>query len=308
MTKLKYNWTWERIDKWLPTQFPYARSFFHHIISRWWILLKDKPVKKSYKLKNWDIITIDDLQRYLSPVILEEAPNIDLEIKLEKEDYLVIHKPKWVLSHPNSVRDVSNPSVVWFLYHHYKNLPTIWNFIRSGLVHRLDKETDGMMIIVKTEKWLTYFKSLFQEKSLAKTIEDKEQVSLKKYYRANCYITSKWQDFIEEIQNNLPFVLEEMVIPKVPHCIPKIWISKIIKLQNNPEIANFENKSQQKTIKIQLEILTGRTHQIRYHLSNHGLPIIGDYVYGEDEEVDMQLTAWKLEFLDTEGELVSLEI
>jgi len=308
MTKLEYKGSGERIDKRLPTQFPYARNFFHHIIARWWITLENKPLKKSYKLKKWDIITIDDLQRYLSPIILEESPNIDLEIKIEKEDYLVVYKTKWVLSHPNSVRDVANPSVVWFLYHRYKKLPTIWNFIRSWLIHRLDKETDGMMIIAKTEKWLSHFKSLFHAKSLAPTIPEKENIKLKKYYCANCYITNDWQVFLEKIKDNLPFTIEEMVIPKVPHSIHKLWITKILQLENNPQIENFSNEKNQDTIKIKLEILTWRTHQIRYHLSEHWLPIIWDYVYGTDEAIDMQLTAYKLEFLDTEGEYISLEI
>lgn len=59
---------------------------------------------------------------------------------------------------------------------------------------------------------------------------------------------------------------------------------------------------------LHLEILTGRTHQIRYHLSHHGLPIIGDYLYGKDEGVPMQLTAYKLVFLDPEGEMQVVEI
>lgn len=94
---------------------------------------------------------IDDLERYLSPVLLEEAPNIDIPILKETTDYLVINKPKGVLSHPNSIRDVGKPSVVGFLYHHFKELPSIGNFIRAGLLHRLDKDTDGLMIIAKTE-------------------------------------------------------------------------------------------------------------------------------------------------------------
>ena len=165
MEKLLYQWSWDRIDSWLVSQFDYSRNFFQHILSRWWISVNWKSVKKSYKLKNNDVVEIDDLSRYLSPIILDETPDIDIPVILEKEDYLVINKPKWILSHPNSVWDVSQPSVVWFLYHKYKDLPTVWNFIRAGLVHRLDKDTDWLMIIAKTEKWLAYFKELFQQKS-----------------------------------------------------------------------------------------------------------------------------------------------
>jgi len=60
------------------------------------------------------------------------------------------------------------------LYHRYKDLPSIGNFIRAGLLHRLDKETNGLMIVAKTEKGLAHFKKLFQDKSESKTIDEKE--------------------------------------------------------------------------------------------------------------------------------------
>lgn len=297
-----YTWPWERIDTRLTNQFPYSRSFFHHIISRWWITLStknwNKIIKKSYKLKNWDNIEIDNLKRYLSPIILEEAPKIIIPIILEKEDYLVINKPKWVLSHPNSVWDANQPSVVWFLYHNFKKLPSIWNFIRAGLVHRLDKDTDWLMIIAKTEKWLTHFKQLFKDKSESESLEDKESAAIKKFYRATAIVTEKWQEFLEKIKGNLPHYIKEIVIQKTPNPIPKMGITKILDLEiiNNNEI------------KLNLEILTGRTHQIRYHLSNHWLPIVWDYLYGTEEDRKMQLSAYKLEFTDPNWEKIKLEI
>ena len=247
---------------------------------------------------------IDDLSRYLSPIILDETPDINIPVVLEKEDYLVIDKPKWVLSHPNSVWDVSQPSVVWFLYHKYKALPTVWNFIRAGLVHRLDKDTDGLMIIAKTEKWLAYFKELFQQKSgLVAECDDIEtvekEIKFRKFYRARCEITALGDAFLEKIKDNLPYYIRENVVPKVPNCISKIWITKVLDFE---EIGDW-------LVKMQLQILTWRTHQIRYHLSNHGLPIQWDYLYGrENENVPMQLTAWKLEYLDLNGEMQTVEI
>lgn len=114
-----------RIDTRLSKEFSYSRSFFHHIIARGGVKVNNKVVKKSYQLKNNDQIEIDDVSRYLSPVILDEAPDIKIPVILEKEDYLIINKPKGVLSHPKTVREVHEPSVVGFLYHTYKNLPTI---------------------------------------------------------------------------------------------------------------------------------------------------------------------------------------
>ena len=295
---LVFEWDSERIDTWLTKQFSYSRNFFHHIIERGWVLVNWKSVKKSNKLKKWDAIEIDDLERFISPIILDEAPDIEIPIVKEEEDYLVINKPKGVLSHPNSIWDISKPSVVWFLYHRYSALPSVWNFIRAWLLHRLDKDTDGLMIIAKTEKWLAHFKELFKEKSESEKLEDKDRVPLKKWYRATSEILPEWKVFLNKIEGNLPFVIQEVVKAKVPNMTPKMWITQIEKIE----------KISDKQVKLCLQIFTGRTHQIRYHLSSHWLPIVWDYLYGKESNQPMQLTAYRLEFKDLLWNMVCLEI
>ncbi len=333
MEKIIYNESFkDRIDSYLSSYFSYSRNFFHHIIERWWVLVNWKKIKKSYKLKQWDEIQIDNLERYLDNSFLEELPFVDIPIILEKEDYLVINKPKWVLSHPNSIWDMSAPSVVAFLYQKYKNLPSIWNFIRAGIIHRLDKDTDGLMIIVKTEKWLKYFKELFNKKSIywekfAKwEITEKElnKIPIKKYYKAKVNITKKWEEFLNNI--SLPYFIKEVVKPKVPYPWKyKIWITKIKeiledlpedhqkitkwKIASHPEvISKCKSPNISKNHLIYLQIITWRTHQIRYHLSQKWLAIIWDKLYWNKEEVPMKLTAYKLEFTDCNWEKIHLEI
>lgn len=291
----------ERIDVYLTQNHEYTRNFFHRLVARGDILVNGNVVKKkSLWLKTGDEITIVHPERYMESEVLAQSPEIDLKILIEKPDYIVIYKPKWVLSHPNSVRWVEHANIVWALYHYYKkqNLPTTGNFIRAGLIHRLDKETDGLMLIVKTEAGLKYFKDLFQRKSMAETIEEKDQVPLKKFYRAQALITRQGRQFIDNI--SLPHIIQEMVIPKVPHYEPKMGITKIVTCELENDIANLE-----------IEILTGRTHQIRYHLSKHGLPIIGDYLYMDkstyNEEDSMHLQAYRLSFIDIDGEQIDVQ-
>lgn len=298
MQKLIFEGESERIDTWLTKQFSYSRNFFHHILERKGVLVNGKVAKKSLKLKSWDQILIDELERYLSPIILEEAPKLDIPILKETADYLIINKPKGVLSHPNSIWDIAKPSVVWFLYHHYKNLPSIWNFIRAWLLHRLDKDTDGLMIIAKSEKGLEHFKALFKAKSESEELEEKKAVPLKKWYHATCELTPQGEAFLAEITEKLPFIISEEVRAKVPNCTPKRGITQIEKIK----------KTEDWTVELFLQIFTGRTHQIRVHLSNHGLPILGDYLYGKEAEVPVQLTAYQLEFKDPVGELITISL
>lgn len=297
-----YEGTWgERIDVYLTQNHEYTRNFFHRLVARWDILVNEIIVKKkSLWLKNGDKITIIHPERYMESEVLAQSPEIDLKILIEKKDYIVIYKPKWVLSHPNSVRWVENANIVWALYHYYKkqNLPTTGNFIRAGLIHRLDKETDWLMLIVKTEAGLKYFKDLFQSKSMAETIEEKDKVPLKKFYRAQALVTRQGRQFIDNI--TLPHIIQEMVIPKVPHYEPKMGITKILSYDIQEDKTDLE-----------IEILTGRTHQIRYHLSRHELPIIGDYLYMDksiyNENDSMHLQAYRLSFTDIEWEEVDIQ-
>jgi 23S rRNA pseudouridine1911/1915/1917 synthase len=263
-----------------------------HCIQQWCVTINHHTIKKSAYLASWDVISIWSLQRFQDFWYLQECGYIDLEVKIQTDDYAVIVKPKWVLSHPTSIWEVHQPSVVWFLYHRFGSLPSVWSIIRAGLIHRLDKMTDGLMICILSEKWLAHFSNLFRQKSQSDTIAQKEWVRLKKYYHATCHLTPTGVAFLDHIE--MPYIIESLVKAKLPWSRSgKIGITKII--------------SKTKSIlwdaycELNIEILTGRTHQIRYHLSNCGLPIIGDYLYGSDDTMQLWLTAYQLDFVDPDG-------
>jgi len=295
----------QRIDTRLTSQLPYSRSFFHHLFERKAITVGKwewRPVKKSYKIKPGETVTIASIDRFLDWWILEEAPALDLTILKEDTDYVVIYKPKGVLSHPNSVWDVEHPNVVWALYHHFKasgTLPSSASFIRAGLIHRLDKETDWVMIIAKTEEWLAHFKNLFQQKSEATTRQEKEEVPLTKQYEALCYATDQGESFLGT--HTAPFYIESLVSPKTPFPVPKIGISKVLWWTQ-------EEVNGKKAYRMSIEILTWRTHQIRIHMSENWLPIVGDYLYWTEEEwTSMQLSAVRMKFIDLKGNNITVK-
>lgn len=130
---------------------------------------------------------------------------------------------------------------------------------------------------------------------------------MKKFYRAQVLITDKGQQFLDSITlppspGGKPHIIQELVIPKVPHYEPKMGITKL---------TQFDSLLDSNYADLEVEILTGRTHQIRYHLSRHGLPVRGDYLYMDKKDLDendiMHLQAYRLQFLDIEGELIDVE-
>jgi len=162
-------------------------------------------------------------------------------------------------------------------------------------------DTDGFMILAKNDQTWRYFKDLFAQKSKKNSISEKETVPLRKYYRALCEITPKGDQFLKDKVEELPVYIEQMVTPNVPYTESKMGISKVTKV-------SYSQLDDQAVACIEIEILTGRTHQVRCHLSDNGLPIISDTRYGASKsKYEIQLTAYKLEFLDVYGEMKCFE-
>ena len=268
-----YDWDPQRIDKAMTTTWA-SRNYIQHLISYWYITLNNQSIKKSTIVRTGDRIEIIWEPTY------DQSPAFELDIVYETQDYAVIVKPRWIVCHPTSRRAIEKPSVAWAAYHRRWSLPHS-DPLKAWLVHRLDQETDWLMIIALTQVWYEYFTWLFRDKSAWNT------TSLVKKYTAYTLIK---KPRIHE----LPYTHTSMIIPKIPYSIPKIGISIFEKYEIDWNYAQFE-----------ISLITWRTHQIRYHCVQLWHPIMWDTVYWIPWKI-MHLTSGWLSFIDMNNINVSL--
>lgn len=246
-----------------------SRSYVGKLIEEDKVLVNDIPLKASYILKKDDVISYN----LLEPTNLEiEGQNLNLEIVYEDDDVAVVNKPKGMVVHP-AAGNYDNTLVNGLLYE-MNNLSTINGVVRPGIVHRIDKDTTGLLMIAKNDK-----------ASLSLT-EQLKQHKCKRIYQALVYGT-----IIENRGKiNAP-------IARSSDDRKKMAVSKIGKnaVTNFTVLKRYKNYT---LIECQLE--TGRTHQIRVHLAYSHLPIVGDVLYGHKTdraaEEGQCLHAFKLSF------------
>lgn len=300
------QYLWVRLDKALSDYYQSSRNLVQQVIQKKWVSIKNhhdgsrSVVKKSYQIQPDDCFQVPDITRFEDPWILAQSPPLDLTILHHTSDYLIIIKPKWVLTHPKTLWDVDKPSVVGWLYHRLQGLPSSWSFIRAWIVHRLDKDTDGLMIVALTEKGLSYFRDCFDRKAKA-ALDGRSFDDLHKYYRASCKPTALGTQWLQTHRSSpFPLMLDWPIYPKTwAFWYPKRGITLI----------RWREHTDDGRISVDIELLTGRTHQIRFHLAEIGLPIVWDLLYGLEKEKNkdtltaeaLQLTAYQLSFVDCDG-------
>lgn len=274
----------KRIDSFIPlVQGDISRSMVQKLIEQKNIKVNGKDTKHSYKLKlNDEIeITIPEAKE-----IDLKAQDIPLNVIYEDNDIIVINKPKGMVVHPAN----GNPdgTLVNAVMNLCKNsLSGIGGEIRPGIVHRLDKDTSGAIIVAKNDK---------AHINLSQQLKNHE---VKKTYLALV------RGIIKENEATI-----NMPIARSKKDRKKMDVDK----EGKEAITHFKvlGRYKNKYTLLQINLETGRTHQIRVHLSHIGYPIIGDEVYsnGKNEwNVSGQcLHAWKLEFNHpVTGEKISLE-
>ena len=240
-----------RIDKFISEAgFELTRSRIQGLISDGNITVNDKPVKANYKVRENDHIKI--LIPDAVPVDIP-AENIPLDIVYEDEHILIVNKGKGMVVHP-APGHYTGTLVNALMYHCKDNLSGINGELRPGIVHRIDMDTTGLLVICKNDKAHNFIAEQLKEHSITRK------------YQAIVY--NAFKDEEGTIEGNIgrhPNDRKKMTI--TPNGKEAVTHYKVLK-----------NLGKYTLVECQLE--TGRTHQIRVHMSSINHPLLGDEIYG----------------------------
>ncbi len=240
----------KRLDKFLIDEFEEkSRSLIQNLISSGEILVNNTIVKTGYKLKENDHIAINIKEK---PVSLIQPENIPLEIVFEDNYLIVINKSAGMVVHPGAGN--KSGTLVNALLFHYKNLSTVSGVTRPGIVHRLDKDTSGLLVVAKDDKTHRKLQEQFLSKEIQRTYQSLVWgVPLKKKGEIESFISRSRKD-------------RKKMAVSLSQGKEAITQYKLLK--------DFKYLSL-----LELKLNTGRTHQIRVHLNHINMPVFGDPVY-----------------------------
>ena len=240
----------ERIDKYLANLTNYSRETITKMIDSDFILVNNKKVKASYKPVLGDIIEIKE--GFIKKTNLE-GQKLDLDIVYEDDYLMVINKPSGLVVHPGSGN--KDNTLVNGLIYYTKNLSDIGDINRPGIVHRLDKDTSGLMLVAKENKTHEILAEEFKRHNI-----HREYVAL--------------VDGVIEVSKGCI----DAPIKRSKENYQKMTVAS----GGKKAITNFEViKRYKNNTLIRLVLETGRTHQIRVHLAYIGYPVHNDPVYNK---------------------------
>lgn len=246
----------QRLDKYLSeNEYPdQSRSHVQQLINDENILVNDLKVKTGYQLKEDDLVTILD--------VVEKKTNLDpvdlnLDIIYEDDDLLVVNKPKGLVVHP--AESYQKPTLVHGLIHQVDNLSTLNGVVRQGIVHRLDKDTTGLLVVAKTDEAHALLSDMLKKREIKRIYE-----------------TLVYHDFKED----------EGTIDAPIGRHPKNRLKMAIVEDGRKAVTHFKVLARyEKFTHLSVELETGRTHQIRVHMAYINHPIVGDPLYGPKQTI-----------------------
>ncbi|MCK5387670.1 MAG: RluA family pseudouridine synthase [Candidatus Izimaplasma sp.] len=239
----------ERIDKLLSELLEFSRSKVQAMIKDGSILVNEITVKANYKVKINDEITVEEM---VEREIELQPEDIDIDIVYQDDDLLIVNKDYDLVVHPGA----GNPSgtLVNALLYHVKDFKAIKGEIRPGIVHRIDKETSGLLVVAKTDKALADLSDQMKNKT----------------------VTRKYIALVEGV---IPHNLGKINAPigRDPKNRQRMSVTE----KGKTSVTNFKViKRYAKHTLIECVLETGRTHQIRVHLAYIDHPVVGDPKYG----------------------------
>ena len=241
-----------RIDKFLSDELPeLSRSYIQKLIKEELITVNKKTVKANYKLDTGDLVVVEQSELKEPDILAEDIP---LEILYEDSDLLIVNKPKGMVVHP-SAGHYSGTLVNALMYYCKDDLSGINGVMRPGIVHRIDMDTTGSLLVCKND---------FTHQHIAGQLKEH---SIKRIYHAIVHGVIKEEDgTIDAPIGRHPIERKKM---SINHKNGKEAITHYKVIQR------FQNYTY-----IQCQLETGRTHQIRVHMASIRHPLLGDTVYG----------------------------
>ena len=266
--EIKVNNSGERIDSYLSNNTEYSRTKIAKAIKNEEVLVNNIPVSSSYKVKENDLISINITEEEID-IVPEE---MDLDIIYEDEYLAVINKSSGVVVHP-AVGNYSHTLVNGLMYHF--NIVSKVNTIRPGIVHRLDKDTSGLMIVAKDDK---------THELLADMIKNREV--------DRRYLALVW-GIVSHDRGRIEAPIGRDINDRQKYTVTD--------LNGKDSVTNFKVLERLNGVTlIECKLETGRTHQIRVHMNYIGHPIVNDPVYGKRKIINsfgQMLHSYSLKFI-----------
>jgi 23S rRNA pseudouridine1911/1915/1917 synthase len=268
----------DRLDKFIASEVQVSRSEVQRAIKSGKVSINDKVVEETdFQVKEGDLITLPEF-------VKEElqASDLDLKIVFENNDLAVIDKPAGLVVHPGAGNKENTLANI--LISKYPDIRNVGEPHRPGIVHRLDEDTSGLIVIAKTQAAYEFLKNSFLERKVEK-----------EYLALSHGVPAKLHGMIDAPLEKVP-LKQKMKVGTGKEALTEYFVL------GSDEAGQFSL--------FRVKLHTGRTHQIRAHLAHIGHPIVGDNVYGRADKaiIDRQfLHAYRLKIQLLDGTWLEVE-